>query len=122
MKIFRLTTANFIILLIIVLLASCKVETKLSAIEKDANKFVKTKCENRIELNKYAADANITMAKLDSIRKAYNKDLKKVRNKYSKDKDLEKKFQDAVDKAFESMPECKKAFNKDNTKRKKRRK
>lgn len=113
MRKIQLTIASFVILFVIVLLASCVGEKKQSTLKADAEKFVKIKCENRIELSKYAADTTITKVKLDSLRKVLNKDLKEIRNKYSKDDALEKKFKEAVSVALEAMPECKEIFNKD---------
>ena len=84
-----------------------------ASIQEDAESYVKIKCENRIELSNFANDTTISKTELDSIRKVFNKDLKKIRNKYNSDKELEKKFNDAVMKALETVPECQEIADKD---------
>ncbi len=90
-----------------IILSSCGGGSNPEAsMQEDAEKYVKIKCENRTELSKFANDPNFSKEELDSVRRIYNKDLKKIKNKYNSDEELQKKFDEAVMEALETVPEC----------------
>ncbi len=105
---------TILVLAIAIFFVSCGGSTNPEAsMQEDAENYVKIKCENRIELSKFASDTTISKEELDSIRKIFNKDLKIIRNKYISDKELEQKFNDAVIIALETVPECEEFANRD---------